>query len=67
MLGSLSEADDAVQETWLRVSRSDAGNIQNLSGWLTTVVAWDCLDVLRSRTDMFKDVLFQLPDRQRRI
>lgn len=50
MLGSLSEADDAVQETWLRLSRSDAGSIQNLSGWLTTVVARVCLDMLRSRT-----------------
>lgn len=50
MLGSLSEADDAVQETWLRLSRSDASNIQNLSGWLTTVVARICLDILRSRT-----------------
>jgi RNA polymerase sigma-70 factor (ECF subfamily) len=50
MLGSLSEADDAVQESWLRLSRSDAGNIQNLSGWLTTVVARVCLDMLRSRT-----------------
>jgi len=50
MLGSLSEADDAVQETWLRLSRSDAGEIQNLSGWLTTVVARVCLDMLRSRT-----------------
>jgi RNA polymerase sigma-70 factor (ECF subfamily) len=50
MLGSLSEADDAVQETWLRLSRSDAGSIQNLSGWLTTVVARICLDILRSRT-----------------
>ena len=50
MLGSLSEADDAVQETWLRLSRSDAGDIQNLSGWLTTVVARVSLDMLRSRT-----------------
>src|SRR5262245_43871236 len=50
MLGSLSEADDAVQETWLRLSRSDANNIQNLRGWLTTVVARICLDMLRSRT-----------------
>src|SRR5215831_10279506 len=49
MLGSLSEADDAVQEAWLRLSRSEAGNIQNLSGWLTTVVARVCLDMLRSR------------------
>jgi RNA polymerase sigma-70 factor (ECF subfamily) len=50
MLGSLSEADDAVQETWLRLSRCNAGDIQNLSGWLTTVVARVCLDMLRSRT-----------------
>ena len=50
MLGSLSEADDAVQETWLRLSGSNAGDIANLSGWLTTVVARVCLDILRSRT-----------------
>jgi len=50
MLGSLSEADDAVQETWLRLARSDAGGIDNLGGWLTTVVARVCLDMLRSRT-----------------
>jgi len=50
MLGSLSEADDAIQETWLRLSRSEAGDIQNLSGWLTTVVARVSLDMLRSRT-----------------
>ena len=49
MLGSLSEADDAVQEAWIRLSRSDAGDIDNLSGWLTTVVARVCLDMLRSR------------------
>src|SRR3979411_554060 len=49
MLGSVSEADDAVQEAWLRLSRSDAGNIENLGGWLTTVVARVCLDMLRSR------------------
>src|SRR5882724_10653308 len=49
MLGSLSEADDAVQEAWLRLSRSDAANIQNLRAWLTTVVARVCLDMLRSR------------------
>jgi RNA polymerase sigma factor (sigma-70 family) len=49
MLGSLSEADDAVQETWLRLSRSDAGDIQNLKGWLTTVAARVCLDMLRVR------------------
>jgi RNA polymerase sigma factor (sigma-70 family) len=49
MLGSSSEVDDAVQEAWLRLSRSDAGDIENLSGWLTTVVARVCLDMLRSR------------------
>jgi RNA polymerase sigma-70 factor, ECF subfamily len=48
MLGSASEADDAVQEAWLRLSRSDAGEIANLGGWLTTVVARVCLDLLRS-------------------
>ena len=49
MLGSLAEADDAVQECWLRLSRSDTGNIENLGGWLTTVVARICLDMLRTR------------------
>ncbi|MFD0695358.1 sigma-70 family RNA polymerase sigma factor [Paenibacillus sp. GCM10027628] len=49
MLGSLSEADDAVQESWLRLSRSDRSNVENLGGWLTTVVARVCLDMLRSR------------------
>jgi RNA polymerase sigma factor (sigma-70 family) len=49
MLGSLSEADDAVQEAWLRLSRADASEIRELGGWLTTVVARVCLDMLRSR------------------
>ncbi len=49
MLGSLSEADDAVQESWLRLSRTDADEIDNLGGWLTTVVGRVCLDMLRSR------------------
>ena len=49
MLGSVSEADDAVQEAWLRLSRSDISGVENLDGWLTTVVARVCLDVLRSR------------------
>jgi RNA polymerase sigma factor (sigma-70 family) len=49
MLGSLSEAEDAVQESWLRLSRSDTENVENLGGWLTTVVARICLDMLRSR------------------
>src|SRR5919106_672103 len=50
MLGSTSEADDAVQEAWLRLSRSDVGRVQNLGGWLTTVVGRICLDMLRART-----------------
>jgi RNA polymerase sigma factor (sigma-70 family) len=49
MLGSASEADDAVQEAWLRLSRADAGEIENLGGWLTTVVARVCLNLLQSR------------------
>jgi RNA polymerase sigma factor (sigma-70 family) len=49
MLGSLSEADDAIQDSWLRVSRAGAGGVENLGGWLTTVVARVCLNVLRSR------------------
>src|ERR687893_1276535 len=49
MLGSMSEADDAVQEAWLRLSRSDTSGVQNLGGWLTTVVGRVCLNMLRSR------------------
>jgi RNA polymerase sigma-70 factor (ECF subfamily) len=49
MLGSLAEADDAVQEAWLRVARADASDVDNLSAWLTTIVARVCLNVLRSR------------------
>ncbi|MQY30478.1 sigma-70 family RNA polymerase sigma factor [Nocardia aurantia] len=50
MLGSLAEADDAVQEAWLRLSRNDSGEIANLAAWLTTVVGRVCLDLLRART-----------------
>jgi RNA polymerase sigma-70 factor (ECF subfamily) len=49
MLGSLSEAEDAVQEAWLKLNRADTSGVENLSGWLTTVVARVCLDMLRSR------------------
>lgn len=49
MLGSAAEADDALQETWLRVSRADAGEVENLDGWMTTIVARVCLNMLRSR------------------
>ncbi|WP_433477988.1 RNA polymerase sigma factor SigJ [Spirillospora sp. CA-142024] len=63
MLGSLAEADDAVQEAWLRLSRSDADDIENLGGWLTTVVGRVCLDMLRSRTSRREDPLEErLPD-----
>src|SRR5437667_12900053 len=49
MLGSLSEAEDAVQEAWLRLNGIDAATIDNLGGWLTTVISRVCLDILRSR------------------
>ena len=49
MLGSVAEADDAVQEAWIRVSRADASDVENMGGWLTTVVARVCLNMLRSR------------------
>lgn len=49
MLGSLSEADDAVQEAWLRLHRAGSGDIENLGGWLTTTVSRVCLDTLRAR------------------
>ncbi|TMR06776.1 sigma-70 family RNA polymerase sigma factor [Actinomadura soli] len=63
MLGSLAEADDAVQESWFRLSRSDADAIENLGGWLTTVVGRVCLDMLRSRTARREDPLEErLPD-----
>lgn len=61
MLGSLSEADDAVQEAWLRLSRADATEIANLGGWLTTVVSRVCLDMLRSRTARREDPLLEHP------
>ncbi|KOG41748.1 RNA polymerase sigma factor SigJ [Streptomyces resistomycificus] len=57
MLGSLAEAEDAVQETWLKLSRTDAGGIQSLGAWLTTVVGRVCLDMLRSRTVRREDPL----------
>jgi RNA polymerase sigma factor (sigma-70 family) len=57
MLGSLDEADDAVQETWLRLRRSDTRDVDNLTGWLTTVTARVCLDVLRSRRSRREDAV----------
>jgi RNA polymerase sigma factor (sigma-70 family) len=63
MLGSLSEADDAVQDAWLRVSRAGAGEVENLGGWLTTIVARVCLNVLRSRNTRREESLDgHLPD-----
>ena len=65
MLGSLTEADDAVQGTWLRLSRSrtDSSEIHNLGGWLTTLVARECLDLLRARTARREEPLgVHLPD-----
>src|SRR4029450_7263135 len=50
MLGSLTEADDAVQEAWLRMQRTDISDVRNVRGWLTTVVARICLDMLRTRS-----------------
>src|SRR5215210_7225347 len=61
MLGSLEEADDAVQEAWLRLSRSDASSVENLGGWLTTVVGRVCLDMLRSRRSRREESL-RVPD-----
>src|SRR5215216_3492582 len=64
MLGSLSEADDAVQEAWLRLGRSDTSEVENLGGWLTTVTARVCLDMLRSRRSRREEPLGQ-PQRER--
>src|SRR5208283_2038064 len=61
MLGSVSEADDAVQEAWLHVSRSQADGVENLSGWLTTVVARVCLDMLRARKSRREEPLDPQP------
>ena len=63
MLGSLSDADDAVQEAWLRLSRADGSGIANLGGWLTTVVGHVCLDMLRSRASRREEPLAErMPD-----
>jgi RNA polymerase sigma-70 factor (ECF subfamily) len=62
MLGSSNEADDAVQEAWLRLARSDANEVENLGGWLTTVVARVCLDMLRTRRSRREEPLGAQPD-----
>jgi RNA polymerase sigma factor (sigma-70 family) len=59
MLGSRSEAEDAVQETWLRLGKVDAGEVDNLAGWLRTVVTRICLDMLRSRSSRREDLVGQ--------
>lgn len=61
MLGSLSEADDAVQECWLRLIRRETNHVENLQGWLTTIVARICLDILRSRRSRREDSLEAIP------
>src|SRR5690348_468813 len=61
MLGSTHEAEDAVQETWLRLNRSDTSAVDNLSGWLTTVVARVCLDILRSRRSRREAAIDETP------
>ncbi|MCX5376931.1 sigma-70 family RNA polymerase sigma factor [Streptomyces sp. NBC_00091] len=63
MLGSLSEADDAIQETWLRLSRTDVSAIENLGGWLTTVVSRVCLNLLRAREQRREDPMERLETR----
>ena len=62
MLGSLSEADDAVQEAWIRLSRTDANAVENLDAWLTTVVARVSLNMLRSRRTRREEPLVRLPE-----
>src|ERR671925_219187 len=63
MLGSLTEADDAVQDAWLRVSRAEASEVENLGGWLTTIVARVCLNMLRARNARREQSLgVHLPD-----
>jgi RNA polymerase sigma factor (sigma-70 family) len=63
MLGSTGEADDAVQDAWLRVSRADAGGVENMAGWLTTIVARICLNALRARDARREDpVDVHVPD-----
>jgi RNA polymerase sigma-70 factor (ECF subfamily) len=62
MLGSVGEADDAVQEAWLRLHRADTSDVENIGGWLTTVVSRVCLDMLRSRTSRREDLPGDIAD-----
>ncbi|TVT44973.1 sigma-70 family RNA polymerase sigma factor [Amycolatopsis rhizosphaerae] len=62
MLGSPAEAEDAVQETWLRLQRTDVSDVENLTGWLTTVISRICLDLLRARSARPEDPVPELPE-----
>lgn len=62
MLGSLSEAEDAVQASWLKLSRSDTSEVENIGGWMTTIVSRVCLDMLRSRKSRPEAPPFDAPD-----
>jgi RNA polymerase sigma-70 factor (ECF subfamily) len=63
MLGSFAEADDAVQESWLRISRASGADVDNVGGWLTTVVSRQCLNMLRARANRREDPLeVRVPD-----
>ena len=63
MLGSFAEAEDALQESWLRVSRASGGDVENIGGWLTTIVSRQCLNMLRSRETRREDPLdVRVPD-----
>ena len=68
MLGSAHEAEEAVQETWIRLQRADTSDVENLPGWLTTVLARVCLDLLRARTSRRESpVDFTVAGRQSRV
>src|SRR5881398_648005 len=62
MLGSASEAEDAIQESWIRLGRTDVSDVENLRAWLTTVVARVCLDMLRTRASRREDLLDENAD-----
>ncbi|HZY99188.1 MAG TPA: sigma-70 family RNA polymerase sigma factor [Candidatus Baltobacteraceae bacterium] len=62
MLGSLDDADDAVQESWLRLSRQESGSVENVNGWLTTVVSRICVDMLRARQSKREESIEPIPD-----
>ena len=62
MLGSVSEADDALQEAWLRIRGQDPARVQNMQAWLTTVVGRVCLNMLRSRRARWEDLSVHVPD-----